>query len=280
MTNLAYAVPGLKTAAVIGVGGGRDLLSARLFGVPEVVGVEINPIFIDLLTRHFADYTAIGRVPGISFEVDEARSWFARTGRSFDLLQMSLIDTWAATGAGAFTLSENGLYTVEAWRIFLERLTPDGVFTVSRWYAPGEVNETGRMISLAVATLQDLGAVEPKRHLFVAASETVATLVMSRKPLSAPALAALAGGRRDLRFPRSPQPRDRGGLAAPAGHRCGDRSHGARAGGPRAPISTSARRPMRARSSSTSCGLLAFSTRTSSRSPHAPASTAATCTPP
>ncbi|MFL5323357.1 MAG: hypothetical protein ACJ8A4_03815 [Microvirga sp.] len=193
VTNLAYAVPGLKTAAVIGVGGGRDLLSARLFGVPEVVGVEINPIFIDLLTRHFADYTAIGRVPGVSFEVDEARSWFARTGRSFDILQMSLIDTWAATGAGAFTLSENGLYTVEAWRIFLERLTPEGVFTVSRWYAPGEVNETGRMISLAVATLQDLGAVEPKRHLFVAASETVATLVMSRKPLSAPALAALAG---------------------------------------------------------------------------------------
>ena len=67
---------------------------------------------------------------------------------------MSLIDTWAATGAGAFTLSENGLYTVEAWRIFLERLTSDGVFTVSRWYAPGEVNETGRMVSLAVATLQ------------------------------------------------------------------------------------------------------------------------------
>ena len=51
VTNLAYAVPGLKTAAVIGVGGGRDLLSARLFGVPEVIGVEINPIFIDLLTR-------------------------------------------------------------------------------------------------------------------------------------------------------------------------------------------------------------------------------------
>ena len=130
-------------------------MSARLFGVSEVVGVEINPIFIDLLTRRFSDYTAIGRQPGITFEVDEARSWFARTDRSFDIIQMSLIDTWAATGAGAFTLSENGLYTVEAWRIFLERLTPEGVFTVSRWYAPGEVNETGRMVSLAVATLQD-----------------------------------------------------------------------------------------------------------------------------
>jgi spermidine synthase len=200
VTNLAYAIPGLRSGAVIGVGGGRDLLSARVFGVPEVVGVEINPIFIDLLTRRFANDTAIARLPGIGFEVDEARSWFARSERSFDILQMSLIDTWAATGAGAFTLSENGLYTVEAWRIFLERLTPTGVFTVSRWYAPGEVNETGRMVSLAVATLQALGATEPKRHLFMAASDHVATLVTSRSPLSDQALAALQQAADAYRF--------------------------------------------------------------------------------
>lgn len=191
VTNLAYALPGLRSGAVIGVGGGRDLLSARIFGVPEVLGVEINPIFIDLLTRRFADYTAIARQPGISFEVDEARSWFARADRNFDIIQMSLIDTWAATGAGAFTLSENGLYTVEAWRIFLERLTPGGVFTVSRWHAPGEVNETGRMVSLAVATLQALGVAEPKRHLFMASSGQIATLVTSRSPLSDETLDAL-----------------------------------------------------------------------------------------
>jgi hypothetical protein len=191
VTNIAYAIPGPRAGAVIGVGGGRDLLSARLFGVPEVVGVEINPIFIDLLTRRYADYTAIARLPGIAFEIDEARSWFARTDRTFDTIQMSLIDTWAATGAGAFTLSENGLYTVEAWRIFLERLTPNGIFTVSRWYAPGEVNETGRMVSLAVASLQSLGAAAPKQHVFMAASGQIATLVMSRSPLTAEALSAM-----------------------------------------------------------------------------------------
>ena len=191
VTNLAYAIPGLETGAVIGVGGGRDLLSARLFGVSDVTGVEINPIFIEMLTQRFADYTAIARQPGISFEVDEARSWFARTDRRFDIVQMSLIDTWAATGAGAFTLSENGLYTVEGWRIFMERLTPEGVFTVSRWYAPGEVNETGRMVSLAAATLHSFGITDPKQHLFVAASSSVATLVMARSPLREDALAGL-----------------------------------------------------------------------------------------
>jgi hypothetical protein len=103
VTNLAYAIPNLKTGAVIGVGGGRDVLSQRLFGVSDVTGIEINPIIIDVLEHHFSDYTAIAVLDGVKFEVDEARSWFARTPRSFDVIQMSLIDTWAATGAGAFT---------------------------------------------------------------------------------------------------------------------------------------------------------------------------------
>jgi len=191
VTNLAYAIPGLKTGAVIGVGGGRDVLSQRLFGLRDVTGVEINPIIIDVLGRQFSGYTAIAALDGVKFEVDEARSWFARTRRSFDVIQMSLIDTWAATGAGAFTLTENGLYTVEAWQRFLGRLNPGGLFTVSRWYAPGEVNETGRLVSLGVASLLASGAAEPRRHLFLAAAGNVATLIVTKSPLSPAALGAL-----------------------------------------------------------------------------------------
>ena len=172
VSNLAYAIPNLKTGAVIGVGGGRDVLSQRLFGVKDVTGVEINPIIIDLLKRRFSDYTAIATLDGVKLEVDEARSWFARTPRFFDVIQMSLIDTWAATGAGAFTLTENGLYTVEAWQRFLGRLNPDGLFTVSRWYALDEVDETGRMVSLAVATLLANGAAEPGATSFSRRRET------------------------------------------------------------------------------------------------------------
>jgi spermidine synthase len=210
VTHFAYFLPQRQRAAIIGVGGGRDMLAARVFGIPQITGVEINPIFIDLLTREpgFADYAALHRLDGMTFEVDEARSWFARTEQTFDVIQMSLIDTWAATGAGAFTLSENGLYTVEAWRIFLSRLTPDGVFTVSRWYAPGAVNETGRMISLAMATAFEMGLAEPQRHLMLVSSGSIATLVLSRTPLSSSHLdileqAAKTMGYRILASPRT-----------------------------------------------------------------------------
>ena len=200
VSNLAYAIPNLKTGAVIGVGGGRDILSQRLFGVRDVTGIEINPIIIDLLKRRFSDYTAIATLDGVKLEVDEARSWFARTPRFFDVIQMSLIDTWAATGAGAFTLTENGLYTVEAWQRFLGRLNPGGLFTVSRWYAPGEVNETGRLVSLGVATLLANGAAEPRRHLLLAAAGNVATLIVTKLPLSPAALGALKNAANDNEF--------------------------------------------------------------------------------
>ena len=210
VTHFAYFLPQRQRAAIIGVGGGRDMLAARVFGVPQITGVEINPIFIHLLTREpgFADFSALHRLDGMTFEVDEARSWFARTQQTFDIIQMSLIDTWAATGAGAFTLSENGLYTVEAWQIFLNRLTPDGVFTVSRWYAPGAVNETGRMISLAMATAFEIGLAEPQRHIMLVSSGSIATLVLSRAPFSSPHLdlleqAAMSMGYHVLVSPRT-----------------------------------------------------------------------------
>jgi len=108
-------------------------------------------ILVDLQTKKngLMSFTNLAAIRGVRFVADEGRSWLARSRESFDVIQMSLVDTWAATGAGAFTLSENGLYTVDAWKIFLGRLTAKGVLAVSRWYEPASPDETGRMVSLA-----------------------------------------------------------------------------------------------------------------------------------
>jgi MFS family permease len=186
LVNLAYSLPGIHKSAVIGVGGGRDILSAHLFGVTDITGVELNPIFIYLHTRDpfYKNYSNLTAVPNLKMHVDDARSWFAATKEKFDLVQMSMIDTWAATGAGAFSLSENGLYTLEGWRAFLKTLNNDGIFTVSRWYGPSEVNETGRMIGLATAALLDAGVKDARPHLFVANADHIATLVLSKAPFT------------------------------------------------------------------------------------------------
>src|SRR6202008_1616639 len=109
--------------------------------------------------------------------VDEARSWFARSADRFDSIQMSLVDTWAATGVGAFSLSENGLYTLQGWRTFFDHLTPSGTFTGSRWYSPSNVGETGRLLSLAMATLMDENISSPREHIFMAEVKCSVSLI-------------------------------------------------------------------------------------------------------
>ena len=184
VTNIAYRIRNHGRSAVVGVGGGRDMLSAHLFGFRDVTGVELNPIFIRWLTHTFRRYNHLADLPGTRFFVDEARSWFARTSERFDLIEMSLIDTWAATGAGAFSLSENGLYTVEGWQHFLDALTPTGVFTVSRWYDPHDIKETGRLLSLALAALREHGVVDPRRQIFLAGASSLATIIVAVAPFS------------------------------------------------------------------------------------------------
>ncbi len=200
VTNLAYYVRHTGRAAVIGVGGGRDILSAYLFGFRDITGVELNPIFIDLLSRVFRSYNHLADLPATRLFVDEARSWFARSPDQFDSIQMSLIDTWAATAAGAFSLSENGLYTLQGWRTFFDHLTPTGTFTVSRWCPPSNTRETGRMLSLAMATLMGENVSNPREHIFLAAVGNLATLIVAKAPFSLEELAILTATATKLHF--------------------------------------------------------------------------------
>ena len=183
VTSLPYRIR-RGNVAIIGAGGGRDVLTAIWAGNPRITGIEINSALVGILTKRYREVTKIADYPSVALVHDEARSYLTRAPGRFDVLQMSLIDTWAATGAGAFTLSENGLYTREGWQVFLRALTPTGVFSVSRWYDPGAPSETTRLLSLGVAALLDFGVTEPRRHLVLVTRERVATLMVAPSALT------------------------------------------------------------------------------------------------
>ena len=185
VTNIAYTLPGIKKAAIIGVGGGRDLLSAKYFGVEKVTALDVNPVQIRLLNDHpeYRDYANLYKQPGVTILNEEARSWFRQNDEKLDLVQMSLIDTWAATGAGAFALSENGLYTTDAWTIFMNDLSENGVFTLSRWSA-SVMDDTGRSLAVAMTTLFNQGVTDASKHIALINSAAIATLVISKSPLT------------------------------------------------------------------------------------------------
>jgi hypothetical protein len=201
VTNIAYYLKkDAESACIIGIGGGKDIQSAWLFGIKKIVGVDVNPIFVDLLKNKFRNESNIAKLPNVSLVVDEARSYLSRSDQKFSIIQMSLADTWAATGAGAFSLTENSLYTVEAWKIILEHLDQHGVFTISRWYNPNNLGETGRMVSLAVSSLLSSGVQDPSKHIAMLCIGSMATLIISKSPFEENDIITLKNVSQNLRY--------------------------------------------------------------------------------
>ncbi len=111
------------------------------------------------------------------------------------------MDTWASTAAGAFALSENNLYTTNAFVDYLSHLTPDGVMAFTRWgFDPPR--ESLRVVALAVAALKELGQNDPARNIAVVREDVNKlhkwgaqdTILVARNPLSAADIARIENG--------------------------------------------------------------------------------------
>jgi hypothetical protein len=174
--NLMSAPPALANVlrphgefAIIGPGGGVDVLRAVANGSPSVTGIEINPIIANTIMRgRYADYAQhLYERPEVHLHVTDGRSYLRSTPQNFDVVQMTLVDTWASTAAGAFALSENNLYTVEAFREYFEHLKPDGMIAITRWEFR-EPREALRVVAVAIQALQSLGVANPARNFIVA----------------------------------------------------------------------------------------------------------------
>lgn len=197
--------PKAKTL-IIGAGGGWDVARALASGSSDVTAVEINPIIADTIMRgRFRDLSHnLYFRPGVRVVVEDGRSYVRRSRESYQLIQATLVDTWASTAAGAYALSENNIYTTEAFLDYLSHLTPDGVLSFTRWgFDPPR--ESLRLLSLARQALLQLGERDIARHVIVVREETqklggwgaTDTVVISRKPFAVEELerAALTAAR-------------------------------------------------------------------------------------
>ncbi len=199
ITNMVHYIRPDANVLVVGIGGGRDILSALVFDQRSVTGVEINQAIIDTVNGPmFGDFSGhLDLNPKVRMINDEARSFVARSREKFDIIQVSFIDTTAATAAGAFVFTENSLYTTEAWKAFVQHLTPDGILSFSRWYYLDLSGEIYRMISIADNVLRSMGFEDPRKHLVCVRNireegiGEVGTLMLSLSPFTAEQLAEL-----------------------------------------------------------------------------------------
>jgi hypothetical protein len=182
--------PGAK-ALVIGPGGGYDVARALVTGSRDVTGVEINPIIATTIMRErFPDLShGLYLKPEVHMVVEDGRSFVRRTSGRYQVIQATLVDTWASTAAGAFALSENNLYTVDAVRDYLQHLTGDGLIAFTRWgFEPPR--ESLRLLALAREALAQIGENEAWRHVIVVRAGQASgygaldTVLISRQPFS------------------------------------------------------------------------------------------------
>jgi spermidine synthase len=188
--DFAAAAHSLKPGGrvlVIGSGGGRDILVALSHGAQHVRAVEVNPLVYQTAAELFGDFT--GRVyslPGVQPVIGDARSYIANSSERFDVILASLIDTWAASSAGAFALTENLLYTTGAFRDYHAHLADDGILSISRWHP----FETPRLLATAFAAWEEAGAEDPRQHAFALRAPApyggnqIVTLLMKKSPFT------------------------------------------------------------------------------------------------
>lgn len=193
-SGFPYALrPGAK-ALVIGPGGGWDIARALASGSHDVTAVEINPIIAnDVMRGAMLDLShRIYQQPGVRVVVSDGRSFVRGSPEKYQVVQATLVDTWASTAAGAFALSENNLYTSDAFYDYLEHLTDDGVLAFTRWgFDPPR--ESLRLVTLGMDALARLGEKDPASHVIAVRQDSAAiskygaldTVLISRKPFTA-----------------------------------------------------------------------------------------------
>ncbi len=185
VTTVGYQLRPAKRVVIIGGGGGRDILSAVISGAKDIDAVELNGQIVEAVSERFKEFSGdVYHLPGVNAVVSEGRSFLSHSQKSYDMIQISLIDSWAATSAGAFALAENNLYTLEAYRTYWRRLSDTGLLSTSRWMLGHRGVELPRLLNLAKVALEKEGVKDPAKHVAVVQGGQIGTVLVSKAPLS------------------------------------------------------------------------------------------------
>jgi hypothetical protein len=189
-----YALRPAAKTLIIGPGGGYDVARALASASKDITAVEINPLIANKIMQDVMvkDNGGIYSRPEVHLHVEDGRSFVRSSTEKYQVLQATLVDTWASTAAGAFALSENNLYTSDAFFDYLSHLTDDGLLAFTRWgFEPPR--ESLRLVSLAMDALARLGEPNAAAHIIAVRDDATKingwgaqdTVLISRKPFSA-----------------------------------------------------------------------------------------------
>ena len=169
---------------ILGSGGGADMLQAYYHKAETIDAVELNPQFVDLVQQKYYSFAGnLYNLQNVNAEIAEARGYIAGKKKQFDLIQIALLDSFAASSAGVQSLSESYLYTVEALKEYLNRLSPEGIVAITRWLKLPP-RESLKLFTTAIKALEESGVSDPKNRLALIRNWKTTTLLIKNTGLT------------------------------------------------------------------------------------------------
>ena len=125
------------------------MLVALAGGSTNVTAVELNPSIVTTVKKFGSDAGNLYDRDNVTLFVDDGRRFVGSSDSVYDMIVIKLVDSWAAQLAGGYALSENYLYTVEAFREYLQHLDQEnGMLVMVRWNI-----ELPRILPLVIESL-------------------------------------------------------------------------------------------------------------------------------
>lgn len=206
-----YELLAAPRVLIIGPGGGIDIQNALVHGATRVDAVEVNRAVATLMRGMVGPYSGnVYSAPGVNVVEDEARSFIRRSAERYDLILMTVVDSYAALASGAYALSESYLYTAEAFDDYLAHLGDRGVLAVGRFYREPPI-EMLNTAALGIEALRARGASDPPAHLMVLRYNDFGLLIVRTDPFDSAAAGAIRSFARDHSFTVAYDPLDRRG---------------------------------------------------------------------
>jgi hypothetical protein len=179
---LAYHLLDHPDVLVLGAGGGADVLQALYHRANRIDAVELNPQVVDLVNSEFAEVTgAIYKLPSVAVHNKEARGFVTANNDRYDLIQVALLDSFNASSGGLYALSENYLYTEEAFTQYLKQLNNGGILSITRWIKTPP-RDGLKVMATAIEALKQTGAPDPGSQLLMIRSWNTSTLLVKNEP--------------------------------------------------------------------------------------------------
>jgi len=164
-----YAMINEPDVLLVNLSGGINANVALYNGARSIDITESSPEMIRLLR----DDPSVSRFTGNLLDEEkinvirgEGRSHCANNESSYDLIEISLVDSVGLTDSGGYAVHEDFKYTVEAFKDYFNGLKDGGILSVTVWDRLNPPRNVPRLLNTIIRAMNEAGFENPEKCLY------------------------------------------------------------------------------------------------------------------